>query len=144
MAGPAGAADAGAPLDQRDLLGDLPEAVRFAELLRAAPGVVSAELGVRLQSRAASQSLECYLSKDAAAGIGSAVAAAGGPGAAAPPPQAAAAGAAGAASYNLVLRKEQSVQEVALVASLTRTEVRELAAATVAALTADPQAAVPA
>lgn len=56
--GGAGAADAGAAvaqLDQRPVLGDLSEAVAFAGLLRATRGVHSVELGVRLQSRAASQ-----------------------------------------------------------------------------------------
>lgn len=60
-----GAAPAAAPaqLDERAALGDLPEAVRFGELLVAGGrGVVlSAQPGVRLQSRAASQELEVYM-----------------------------------------------------------------------------------
>lgn len=49
----AGGADG--QLDQRPALGDLPEAAAFAGLLRAARGVHSVQLGVRLQSRASSQ-----------------------------------------------------------------------------------------
>lgn len=56
-------APAGAPLDQRAALGDLPETLRFCELLLQGGrgAVTSAVPGVRLQSRAASQELEVYL-----------------------------------------------------------------------------------
>lgn len=204
---------AAAQLDQRPALGDLAEAAAFAGLLRAARGVHSVELGVRLQSRAASQartggrvcvggwgiggglqgwpalllacytqpkarqlicldhlrvssmqlnrhamlgmkasraatrpvlqSLEVFMAKNPAAGIGGAVAAAGGAAsgsATGQPEGAAAAVPADARSYNLVLRKETSVQEVAVVASLGRDEVRELAAACVAELAAEAEA----
>lgn len=89
------------------------------------------------------QSLEVYIAKNPAAGIGGAVAAAGGAssGAAAQPTEAAPALPADARSYNLVLRKETSVQEVALVASLGREEVRQLAAGCVAELAAKVEAA---
>lgn len=57
------AAAPAAPLDERPQLGDLPEAVRFCELLMEGGrgAVLSATLGVRLQSRASSQELEVYL-----------------------------------------------------------------------------------
>lgn len=59
----AAAAAPAAPLDERLQLGDLPEAVRFCELLvqGGRGAVLSAKPGVRLQSRAASQELEVYL-----------------------------------------------------------------------------------
>jgi hypothetical protein len=95
--------------DMRLLLGDLPEAARFCEVLLASPGVLSAQLGMRLQSRAASQELEVYLATQTAAQDG---------------------------KYNLALRKERSVQEVAVVATLPREEMRQLAAASVAAVAA--------
>jgi hypothetical protein len=126
----AAATAAAAAVDQREALGDLPEAVRFCEVLRAAPGVVSATLGVRLTSRATSQELEVYMAREAPVGsIGDAELADAGrqPG--------------GAASYNLVLRKEQSVQEVAVVATLTREEVRAAAGSSIAALAAEAAAA---
>lgn len=61
--GNAAAAVPPAPLDERLQLGDLPEAVRFCELLveGGRGAVLSAKPGVRLQSRAASQELEVYL-----------------------------------------------------------------------------------
>ena len=63
--------------------------------------------------------------KDTAAGLGSVSGDASG-----------AAALSGATSFNLVLRKEQSVQEVAVVATCTREELRQLAAASIAALAA--------
>ncbi|KAL4458847.1 hypothetical protein ABPG75_013712 [Micractinium tetrahymenae] len=143
--GGGGTGPAAAQLDQRPALGDLPEAAGFAQLLRASPSVHSVALGVRLQSRAASQSLEVYIAKNPAAGIGSAVAAAGstpsGSAAGAQPVGPAPAVPGDALSYNLVLRKETSVQEVALVASLDREEVRQLAATCVAELAAEAEVA---
>lgn len=141
--GPAGGTS-NIALDQRSVLGNLPEAARFCELLERAPGVRSATLGVRLQSRAASQSLEVYIAKSPASGIGAAVAAVGGGPADLAPTDASSSGSSGASSYNLVLRKEQSVQEVALVADLSRDEVRQLAAQCVASLAAQAEEGAPA
>lgn len=140
------AGGAGAGLDQRPVLGDLPEALRFCEVLRAAPGVVVAELGVRLQSRAAAQELEVYMaSKDQASSIGAAVTAAGGAARGNGSAELAVSAAADPSvhSYNLVLRKETSVQEVEVVASLAREEVKQLAAAAVATVAAETAAVVP-
>ncbi|PRW59921.1 30S ribosomal chloroplastic [Chlorella sorokiniana] len=135
------AAAPAAPLDERPLLGDLPEAVRFCELMvevgRGA--VLSATPGVRLQSRAASQELEVYLAKDASAGIGAAVAAAGG--AAEPAAAAAVPGPPDASTFNLVLRCARTVQEVAVQATCSRDEVRQLIAASISQLAAEVEAA---
>ena len=111
-------APAAAAVDLRPTLGDLREAERFAELLAGQPGVVSAQLGVRLQSQAASQELELYMGRQQAPG------------------EAAAAAGSDVAVFTLVLRKEQSVQEVVVTvaAALGREEVRRLAAAAVAAV----------
>ncbi|GAB4821717.1 hypothetical protein N2152v2_008763 [Parachlorella kessleri] len=133
-------------VDLRTRLGDMEVAVRFAEALRRTPGIEDAQLGVRLQSRAASQALEVrgvmlgcsvalvctwsapvgyqlqvYIAKDdPALGDGSQA----GEGS----------HAAAACQYRLVLRQGLDVQEVALVASLSREEVRRLVAATVVQL----------
>jgi hypothetical protein len=101
-------------VDQRPRLGDMPEALRFCDLLRQRPGVAAAEPGVRLQSRAAAQELEVYLSTKSASS-----------GTEAPSDVGA------AESFSLVLRKGQSVQEVAVTAALSRDEMRELATACV-------------
>ena len=121
-------------LDQRATLGDLPEALAFCEALRRTRGVAAAELGVRLQSpNAVAQQLEVYISRDAAGSLGSTVAAVDG---SAPEAPAAAAPAADARqrSFNLVLRKEASVQEVRVTTALSRQELRQAAADAVAAV----------
>ena len=66
--GGGGGEDGGKPAaqDLRPALGDMADALRFCEVLAAAPGVEAAEPGVRLQSRASSQTLEvrpCALGK---------------------------------------------------------------------------------
>lgn len=71
-----------------------------------------------------------WQAKDAAAGIGAAVAAAGG--AALP-----AAAAAGGEMFSLVVRCERSVQEVAVVATCGREELRQLVASSIAQLAAE-------
>lgn len=61
--GGGGSASEAAAMDQRAALGDLPEAVRFCEVLlqQGRGAVLSAAPGVRLQGRAASQELEVYM-----------------------------------------------------------------------------------
>lgn len=112
-----------ASTDLRPILGDLEVAVEFVEHLRAAEGVESASLGVRLESRASSQDVEVYLAKAKDDGQRAEEAAVSGDG--------------GLVEYKLVLRKGKDVQEVEVVCALAREEVRQLAAATVRRLTED-------
>lgn len=65
-AGGSGGEASTAQLDQRPALGDLPEALRFCELmLEGGRGVVAAATpGVRLQSRAAAQEIEVYMVRE--------------------------------------------------------------------------------
>jgi len=109
-----------AAVDMRPLLGDLEVAVEFAEDIVEMEGVVSANLGVRLESRASSPDVEVYMAKEtgeeASMGISE-----------------------GARVYKLVLRQGRDVQEVEITASLDRVAVRELAAATVAKIGAQSQ-----
>ncbi|KAL4541616.1 hypothetical protein Ndes2437B_g05962 [Nannochloris sp. 'desiccata'] len=109
-----------AAVDMRPLLGDLEVAVKFAEDIVEVEGVVSANLGVRLESRASSPDVEVYMAKEKGeeASLGDSD---------------------GGTIYKLVLRQGRDVQEVEIKCVLDRAAVRELAAATVAKMGAQPQ-----
>lgn len=107
-----------ASVDVRPLLGDLEVAQKFAEAVVETEGVVSATLGVRLESRASSPDVEVYMAKESAVSEGEDDGKA---------PKV----------YKLVLRKGRDVQEVEVACMLDRASLRELAAATVAKIGAD-------
>jgi hypothetical protein len=116
--------------------GDLDAAVQFcaALLARAGAEVASASLGPRMLSRAGSQQLEVYLAKGSEGGRegglegpgdGRASGAAGSEGGG---------GDAAARTYTLVIRKGREVQEVSVVSSLSRSEMRRVLNEVAAAL----------
>jgi len=109
-----------AAVDMRPLLGDLEVAVKFAEDIVEVEGVVSANLGVRLESRASSPDVEVYMAKETGG-------------------EASLSNSEGGAIYKLVLRQGRDVQEVEIKCVRDRVAVRELAAATVAKIGAQPQ-----
>jgi hypothetical protein len=102
-----------AAVDIRPLVGDLEVAQQFAEAVVEVEGVISATLGVRLESRASSPDVEVYMAKETGE-------------------EGASSDSQGAKMYRLVIRCGVDVQEVEIKCVLDRIAVRELAAATVA------------
>ncbi len=109
-----------AAVDMRPLLGDLEVAAKFAEAIVEVEGVVSATLGVRLESRASSPDVEVYMAKDTGE-------------------VASVSDSEDGNVFKLVLRQGRDVQEVGIKCVLERAELREVAAATVAKIGPQPQ-----
>ena len=114
-----------AAVDVRPFMGDMDVAVKFAESVLEVEGVISAELGSRLEGRASSPGVEIYMAKDATTTTSSSSGGSGDD--------------EGPTTYKLVLRQGRDVQEVKVLSTLQRAALREVAAELVAGLRTESQ-----
>ena len=118
-----------AAVDVRPFMGDMDVAVKFAESVLEVEGVISAELGSRLEGRASSPGVEIYMAKDATTTTTTtSSSSSGGSG-----------DDEGPTTYKLVLRQGRDVQEVKVLSTLQRAALREVAAELVAGLRTESQ-----